>query len=74
LSATRRLIIISAVPRKVVLEREHVVLVYTTRILVLRRVIAFETDDGSGDWVFVYSFWPYRILSRLADFDWPVRY
>jgi hypothetical protein len=73
MSATRQQIAVDAGFGKAVLDRQHVILVYTTRMLV-RRAIAFETDDGSGDWVFVYSFTPYRILDRLAELGWPVRY
>jgi hypothetical protein len=71
LVATRDQIAVSAVLGKAVLDRAHVTTVYTTRNPV-RRVIAFRTDDHSGDWVWVYSFAPYRILAALEELGWEV--
>jgi hypothetical protein len=71
LSATREQIVVNAGFGKAVLDRAHVTTVYTTRVLI-RRTIAFRTDDGSGDWVFVYSFAPYRILAALEELGWEV--
>jgi hypothetical protein len=73
LTATAERIVISTALGGAVLEREHVTSVYRQRFLV-RRVIAFRTDDGSADWVWV---WPVpfrgeRIMSALEDLGWPI--
>lgn len=53
------------------LYRRHVTSVYA-RTVFLRDVIVFGTDDGSGDWVLVYTYRPDTILSVLGRLGWPV--
>ena len=68
-----RLVVSGPWPSKAVLERGHVKAIYV-RWRFLRRAIAFDTDDRSSWWVYVYSrFRRGRILAALGELGWPVR-
>jgi hypothetical protein len=71
LSATPEQIIVNAGLDDALLKRQQVQSVYRGRFFV-RNVIAFQTNDHSADWVFVFSLRPRRILCALEELGWPV--